>query len=142
MWWATLFKLSQNSIDRREGVDSRLIEINDLALTISPIDFGIPEYGGIRTDLEQHILFAEGKSKADGVIKKSYHQTGEALDFYAYVNGRASWEEDHLTVIAAAHLQAASILGYGLEWGGFWESNKLINGIPYGWDMAHVQLKV
>ena len=136
-----MFKLSLKSQQRREGVDPKLIEINNLALTISKIDFGISEYGGIRTVEEQRRLFNNGKSKADGVTNKSYHQTGRALDFYAYVNGRASWDHDHLAMVAAAHLQAASILGYPLEWGGFWESNELINGIPYGWDMAHIQLK-
>lgn len=123
------------------GINPKLIEISSLALKISKIDFGIPEHGGLRTGDEQHQLFLDGKSKADGAGKKSYHQTGDALDFYAYVNGRASWEEDHLTMVAAAYLQAASLLGYRLEWGGFWKSNKLINGIPYGWDMAHIQLK-
>jgi len=135
------FSLSARSRRRREGVNPRLIEINDLALTLSPIDFGIPNHGGLRTSEEQNGLFKTGKSKADGYVKEGYHQTGDALDFYAFVNGHASWQEDHLTMVAAAHLQAASILGYGLEWGGFWKSNKLINGIPYGWDMAHIQLK-
>ena len=135
-----MFALSEKSKKRRDGVNSRLIEINDLALTISHIDFGIPRDGGIRTAERQNVLFKNGKSKADVFVNESYHQTGDALDFYAFVAGRASWQEDHLTVVAAAHLQAASILGYGLEWGGFWKSNKLINGIPYGWDAAHLQL--
>ena len=135
-----MFYLSQTSLKRREDINTKLIEINDLALTISVIDFGIPEYGGKRAANEQNILFKGGKSKADGFIKESRHQTGDALDFYAYI-GEASWQHDHLAMVAAAHLQAASILGYGLEWGGFWKSNKLINGIPYGWDMAHIQLK-
>ncbi len=135
-----MFYLSQTSLKRREGVNSKLIAINDLALTISPIDFGIPEFGGIRTVEEQRRLFNNGKSKADGLTNKSYHQSGNALDFFAYVDGRASWQHDHLAMVAAAHLQAASILGYALEWGGFWKSNELINGIPYGWDAGHIQI--
>ena len=136
-----MFILSQKSLNSRAGVNSKLIEIDDLALTISKIDFGIPEYGGFRTAEVQQMLFNTNKSKADGVNNLSYHQSGNALDFYAYVNGRASWGHDHLAMVAAAHLQAASQLGYALEWGGFWKSNELINGIPYGWDMAHIQLK-
>jgi len=27
-----------------------------------------------------------------------------------------------------------------LNWGGLWSSSKKTNGIPYGWDMAHVEL--
>lgn len=135
------FTLSARSKQRREGVNPKLIEINDLALIICPIDFGIPDFGGLRSAEEQNSLFKNGKSKADGYTKESYHQSGDALDFYAFVNGHASWSHDHLAMVAAAHLQAASILGYELEWGGFWKSNELINGIPYGWDMAHIQLK-
>jgi len=125
------WKLSKRSTQRREGVDPRLIEICDLALSISPIDFGIPEHGGLRTAEEQYQLYLDKKSKCNGVNSPSYHQTGKALDFYAYVAGAASWDEHHLTQVAAAFLQAASELGYGLRWGGHWVGFK---------DMPHVQL--
>lgn len=116
------FKFSQRSIERREGVDKRLIEISDLALEISPIDFGIPEHGGIRTANQQAKLYVQGKSKCDGHIKQSRHQSGKGLDFYAFVNGAATWDKHYLAVVGAAHLQAASILGYQLQWGGLWKS--------------------
>jgi len=142
-----MFKLSHRSKRRRIGVDLRLIEINDLALQISVIDFGIPEHGGLRDAEEQNQLYSNGFSKADGYINLSLHQPDEngfsrSLDFYAYVNGAASWQSHHLAMVAAAHLQAASMLGYAIEWGGFWKRKtpKFKNGIPYGWDMAHIQL--
>lgn len=137
-----MFEFSQKSLDRMEGVNPKLIRVAHLALKISKIDFGIPEHGGKREDDEQHQLFLDGKSKADGYDKLSYHQSGNALDFYAFVNGRASWEHDHLAMVAAAMLQAAAQLNVSLEWGGFWSSNELINGIPYGWDCAHIQLSI
>lgn len=143
-----MFKLSEKSKQRREGVDPRLIEISDLAIQITVIDFGIPRDGGRRTAERQHELFLDKKSKADGYEKLSNHQPaedgyGKALDFYAYVDGKASWEHDHLAMVAAAHLQAASMLGYKLKWGGLWKSRtpKFISGIPYGWDMPHVELE-
>lgn len=135
-----MFKLSDKSKQRREGIDRRLIEISDLAIQITKIDFGVPADGGIRTAERQFELFQKKVSKVDGYDKKSYHQTGKALDFYAYIFGRASWEPEHLAMVAVAHLQAASMLGYKIEWGGLWSSKKEINGIPYGWDMAHIQL--
>jgi len=142
-----MFKLSNRSKVRREGVDPRLIDVNDLALKLSVIDFGIPPHGGVRDALEQNGLFKKGLSKADGFGKLSLHQPandgyGKALDFYAYVDGKASWQSDHLAMVACAHLQAASQLGYSIEWGGFWQRKvpKYKNGIPYGWDMAHIQL--
>ena len=136
-----MFKLSAASKKNREGADIRLIEISDLAIQISKIDFGIPGNGGLRSAETQNQLFKEELSKADGYENLSHHQTGEALDFYAYIDGSSSWRHDHLAMVASAFLQAASILGYRLNWGGLWSSNKTTNGIPYGWDMAHIELE-
>jgi len=136
-----MFKLSNTSIKNREGVDPKLIEINNLAIQITKIDFGVPGNGGLRTAGAQNQLFKEGLSKADGYEDLSLHQSGKALDFYAYIDGASSWRHDHLAMVAAAHLQAASMLGYKINWGGLWKSTKKTNGIPYGWDMAHIQLE-
>ncbi len=125
------YQLSDKSKERLRGVDSRIIEIINLALVISKIDFGIPEYGGLRTAEEQEFMFSEGLSKCDGVTVKSNHQSGLAFDVYAYVNGRASWDRLYLTQVAAAILQAASQLGYKLSWGGLW-----VNFV----DMPHFEL--
>lgn len=126
-----MFKLSESSKKNREGVDQRLIDISDLALQISVVDFGHPKDSGIRTPERQNELYEAGKSKCDGYKLKSYHQTGKALDFYAFVDGRASWNTEHLAMVGAAFLQAANQLGYKLEWGGLWKSFK---------DYPHVQL--
>lgn len=131
-----MFKLSTKSKQHREGIDPSLIEISDLAIQLTLVDFGHPASGGFRTETEQRELYTAGSSKCDGLVKKSYHQTGRALDFYAYVDGAASWKEDHLAMVACAFLQAASILGYSVEWGGLWKGNHKF----YGWDMAHIQL--
>lgn len=112
-------------------VDLRLIEIARRAITISKIDFGIPSTGGFRTAEQQNKLFKDGKSKADGYIKLSNHQIGAALDFYAYVDGKASWAPEHLAQIAAAFLQAAIDLRYTIHWGGLFRSFT---------DMPHIEL--
>ena len=116
------FKLSNSSRQRREGVDPRLIEISDRALEISIIDFGIPRDGGLRTAERQMELHLDHKSNCDGIVKLSRHQSGKALDVYAYVDGKASWDKYHLAMVAAAMLQAASELGHELQWGGLWTS--------------------
>lgn len=126
-----MYQLSSKSKQRREGVDPRLIEISDLAIQITVIDFGHPADAGKRTAERQNELYLEGKSKADGYNKLSCHQSGKALDFYAFVDGKASWDTEHLAMVAAAFLQAASILGYRLKWGGLWKSFK---------DYPHVEL--
>ena len=104
------------------GVDQRLIDISNLAIQITNVDFGIPKLGGLRTADNQAALFASNKSKADGVVNKSYHQSGKALDVYAYVDGKASWSKQDLAIVACAMLQAAGELGYKLKWGGLWKS--------------------
>jgi len=126
-----MFKLGQNSLNNRSGVDPRLIEISDRAIQLSIVDFGIPQFGGLRSARDQAKLFTAGKSKCDGRVNLSYHQSAKALDVFAYVDGKASWEKEHLALIAAAMLQSASELGYRLAWGGLWTSFS---------DMPHFQL--
>ena len=127
------YALSKTSSERLHLVDSRLYHIINLALTISKIDFGIPVDGGRRTASRQHELFLSGKSKADGYSKLSNHQSGNAFDVYAYVDGKASWNESHLTHVATAILAAASQLKTPLVWGGHWKSFV---------DMPHFELKL
>lgn len=133
------FQLSETSKAHRRGVDQRLIEISDLAIQITLVDFGHGRYAGLRSVGDQQHLHAIGASPhCDGVTKRSRHQDGKALDSYAWVDGAASWQPEHLAMVAAAHLQAASILGYQAQWGGLWPHKKQ-NGL-YGWDCAHIEL--
>lgn len=136
-----MFRFSRSSLERRAGIDPRLIEIDDLALSLSKIDFGHPSDAGIRTAARQNEIFKDGNSQCDGYNNLSYHQSGLALDFYAFVDGKASWHPPHLAMVAVAYLQAASALGYKLEWGGLWSTNQTVDSIPYGFDCPHVQLK-
>lgn len=135
------FRFSKTSNQRRSGVDSRLIKLSDRALELSIVDFGIPEHGGLRTAEEQYQLFLNGKSRADGTNDLSYHQTGKALDFYAFVNGKASWHPGHLAMVASAFLLATTELGYRVTWGGLWHPIKTTKGVPHGWDAGHIQLE-
>lgn len=115
------FKLSETSINNLAVVDCRIYKIINLALTISVIDFGVPKHGGFRTKIIQKKLFDKGLSKCDGTKIKSKHQLSIAFDVFAYVDGKASWDRYHLTQVAASILQASSMLGYSLEWGGLWK---------------------
>lgn len=126
------FNFSKKSHERMITADHRLVEIAMIAIKLTKVDFGIPEFGGKRTKDDQAILFAKGASLADGVRNKSKHQSGLALDVYAYVDGKASWQTEHLTSVAVAMLQAANQLGYKLSWGGLW--SKFV-------DMPHFQLE-
>lgn len=132
------FKLSQRSISRLDGVNAKLIELVKRSIKKSPIDFGIPEYGGKRTPEEQKKLFDKGWSKCDGYAKESYHQSGNAFDVYAYINGKASWKIHHLNMIAGVILSEAKEMGLDVVWGGtFGKKGKDYNG----WDKPHFELK-
>ena len=126
-----MFKLGKASKRNLKGVNSMLIAVIERALQISNVDFGIPSTGGVRTADEQSVLFAIGLSNADGYKNKSKHQTGDAFDIFAYVDGKASYEVEHLALCATAILQAANELGISVYWGGHWRNFK---------DMPHFEL--
>ncbi len=142
------FKFSKRSCERMQGVNPQLILVFMEAIHDSPIDFGIPADGGVRTAERQNMLFNTGKSKCDGYKRHSNHQInpaedyGEALDFYAYVNGRASWDKVHLAMIAGVILATAKrlkddgVIDIELEWGGEFGSNDY-----HGWDYPHIEIK-
>lgn len=125
------YRLGKKSLEHMFGVDDRLQKVAHRAIEITKIDFGVPETGGVRADKVQYELFASGVSKCDGKSDRSKHQDRLALDFYAYVDGKASWEPEYLAQIAAAFLQASIELGIPIFWGGLFKSFN---------DMPHVEL--
>ncbi len=132
-----MYTFGTKSIERMDGVDQALIDVAVRALEISSkriggIDFTIPKYGGVRTAQEQRELYDKKRSKADGTKKKSYHQSGKALDVIAYVDGSASYNDEDLYKVAVCMLQAAIELNVKLEWGGNWRTFK---------DLPHYQIK-
>lgn len=116
------YRLSKTSLRNLDGVHPELVDVVKLAIQLTKIDFGIPSTGGYRTTEAQNKLFLDGKSKADGYNNKSYHQTGNAVDVFAYVDGKASWQPEHLSQVACAMLEAAIRLDINLRWGGLWKS--------------------
>jgi peptidoglycan L-alanyl-D-glutamate endopeptidase CwlK len=116
------YTLSKTSLRNLDGVHPELIDVVKMAIQITKIDFGIPSSGGYRTASQQNELYRDKKSQLDGFDKKSNHQTGNAVDVFAYVDGKASWDEHHLSMVACAMLEAANRLGVNLRWGGLWKS--------------------
>lgn len=130
------YKFSSRSKENLSGVCPEMANLMEKAIEISPIDFGIPSDGGLRTAEQQRKLFEAGKSKCDGFYNKSYHQSGLAVDVYAYVNGAASWDGEHLAMIAGVVLSVASELNLDVIWGGTFGSNTF-----KGWDKPHFELR-
>lgn len=117
------------------GVNDQLKQLMIDSIKDSPIDFGIPNDGGLRSSEKQYELYKRGKSLLDGNIKKSKHQTGEAVDIYAYVNGKASWDDVHLAMVAGVVLSKAKERGLQVRWGGEFGSKDF-----NGWDKPHFEL--
>ena len=130
-----MYKLSKRSRERIDGIDEVLIDIIETAISTSPFDFGIPKFGGMRTDKEQEEMYAQGRTKPGRKVTwtlNSYHKSGKAFDIYAYVNGGASWDMKYLEPIAR-HLQKVALEQFcvELEWGfDLWKK-----------DGAHFQIK-
>ena len=114
------FKLSKNSLKHLEGVDERLIKVATEAIKTTKVDFGIPSTGGLRTSAEQRELFNKVPkvSACDGLVRRSKHQDGLAFDVYAYVDGKASWEPEHLIAVAENMIETAEKLDIPVKWGG------------------------
>jgi peptidoglycan L-alanyl-D-glutamate endopeptidase CwlK len=126
-----VFSLGKKSIENLIGVDDELIDVVELAIEITKVDFGIPSTGGYRVEAEQAKLYTAGLSLCDGRVRLSKHQTGRAVDVFAYVNGTASYDTENLAMVAAAMLQASSQLNIELKWGGHFRSFS---------DMPHFEL--
>lgn len=143
------YALSSRSQSHMQGVKPEIILCFTEAIQDSPIDFGIPDTGGVRTAEDQNRLHLSGASpNCDGYKRLSEHQIkpgeqyGNALDFYAYVNGKASWKPVHLAMVAAVILAANKrLMREGrmtkkLIWGGtFGNRGKTFQG----WDYPHMK---
>jgi len=79
-----MYKFNDDSIKVINTIDSRLGALVHCVLANSKYEFRIPSTGGLRTSEEQNELFNKGWSKLDGYNKKSYHQSGYAIDIALY----------------------------------------------------------
>jgi peptidoglycan L-alanyl-D-glutamate endopeptidase CwlK len=109
-----MFKLSTRSLSNLEGVDLRLVEVVQEAITLTRVDFGVIE--GVRTKERQQELYDNNLSQT----MNSKHLTGKAVDLMAYVGGRACWELNVYDDIADAMREAAIKMETSIRWGCAW----------------------
>lgn len=114
---------------------------------IQNIDFSILE--GERTLEQQQIYFKEGKSKLDGVIKKSKHQSSPsmAVDIAPYPikwNGNKARARFYLLAgymfQASEELYKQGKITHKLRWGGDWDSDKDFEDQSFD-DLPHFELR-
>lgn len=132
------FKFSRTSKRNLKTCHPDLQLIMKEALLLSEVDFGISE--GHRSTERQQQLYREGKSMVDGIHQRSRHQSdpSEACDVFAYVDGKANYEEENMRKIwkavdfIARQLEVSGKVSHVVEWGGNWR--RFV-------DMPHFQLK-
>lgn len=111
------FKFGKISLKRLKTTEPFVQEIMHEVLSITPYDFGIPEFGGRRTIQHQEQLVKQGKSKT----MNSKHLKGEAIDICRHMGGgEYSFERKHILPIAHIVKQVAMEKGYKVKWGGDW----------------------
>ena len=133
------FKLSKRSEDRMTGLNHKLINVVRLAITRTPIDFGVAYQGGYRTAIEQFQLYTDGYSKCDGYKILSKHQSGNAIDLNVFVKNTLVENKEMLCVIAGVMFSCAAELGIKLRWGLDWNQNGDIRDNTFN-DQYHFEL--
>jgi peptidoglycan L-alanyl-D-glutamate endopeptidase CwlK len=109
------FRLSQQSLNKLQGVHPDLVSVVKLAITKSPVDFTVIE--GLRTLERQKELVAAGASRT----LNSRHLTGHAVDLAAVVGKEVRWDWPLYSKLAAAMKDAALELKVSIQWGGDWK---------------------
>mgnify|MGYP003134472639 CR=1 FL=1 len=111
-----------------EGVNPLLVRCASEALKTSKHDMSIPWMGGLRTPQQQHRIYKTGNSQLDGYERKSYHQTGNALDVIpvsgGYANDKAfrHFAKCMFTAWQKILHDCPDEVDYILEWGGHWQN--------------------
>ena len=113
-----MFKLSQKSLKKLEGVHPDLVRVVIKAITLTNLDFCVTE--GLRSVERQKQLVAAGASKT----MRSRHLTGHAVDLAAMVNGEIRWDWPLYAKLAEFMKDAAKSENAKIEWGGDWTTFK------------------
>jgi peptidoglycan LD-endopeptidase CwlK len=128
-----MYKFGKRSRARLKGVDSRLVNVlNEL---IKVMDVTIIE--GVRSAETQNKYFKDGKSKLDGINKKSNHQLGKAVDLAPYP---INWEESNRFYYMGGMVRGiAKQLNLKIRWGGDWDSDGETKDQTF-MDLVHIEI--
>lgn len=144
------------------GLKYYLTRIIDVALTVCPVEFSLTS--GLRTAIEQMDLYMIGRAKnnfgdwvetgagvvthCDGIVSKSNHQSGNAVDVCAYIPGRPDlrYNKIHMAVIIGSFLTIANTLyeekeiDFKLRSGADWDRDTQYLEPGTFIDMPHLEL--
>jgi peptidoglycan L-alanyl-D-glutamate endopeptidase CwlK len=110
------YRFSERSAKALVGVHADLVAVIALALSRSPIDFGLTE--GLRTKERQAELVKSGASQT----MNSRHLTGHAVDVVCYVDGKVRWDWPLYEKLSETVKACARELKVPITWGGDWKS--------------------
>ncbi len=115
------YSLGKHSWAELEQVHPHLVEVVELSISTTPVDFTV--HDGIRSRDEQAELVEAGVS----FTMRSMHLPGidgkgRAVDLVPYIGGKLRWDWDPIYVIARVMRESAVSLGRDIRWGGAWDT--------------------
>jgi peptidoglycan L-alanyl-D-glutamate endopeptidase CwlK len=124
-----VIKYGRTSLGNIKTLDNRMYSVCHAAIAVmNRRKIGRPDFGissGRRTAVQQNILWQQGRTVAgpiityrDGYEIESTHQSGMAVDFFAYIDGRADYDPGNLALIALCFAEGANALDLKWKWGG------------------------
>jgi len=131
------YRFGRSSIAKLNTVEDKLQIVMKEAILHSPIDFGI--ISGLRTAEEQNKIFFRGASQRDGYVKVSKHQSGLAIDFACYEEGKLTWEGRYYYAVVGVILSTADRLGYDLRSGSDWDMDGNFSDQTFD-DLGHIEI--
>ena len=116
------FNLSARSLQRLEGVHPRLVDVVELAIQRTAVDFTVVE--GLRTAERQRELVAKGASQTQNSLHLVQPDGyGRAVDLAPLVGGAIPWDNwEAFRQLADIVKACAAELGVPVEWGGDWKT--------------------
>ena len=137
-----MYNLGNTSNKRLNTCNSDIQLIIREAIKVTQIDFGVAQ--GERTIEQQQEYYNDGKSKInpstyitlEALLDKAKHivdgdirKKSDAVDIYAYVNGKASWDNRYLCYLGGVITSTASrlfneeLVKTKIRWGGNWDND-------------------
>lgn len=142
-----MYKFSINSKRELNTCHKDIRTVFNKAITLSDIDFGISE--GHRSKERQQELYAQGRTKpgrivtyVDGIkiMSKHNYYPSMAVDIFAWVDNRVSYEVKDLAYIAGVILSVAKEMRVNMRWGGNWDRDGVIIDDQRFIDLPHFEL--
>jgi len=130
-----MYQFSQSSKTRLYTAHPELIEVFEIAILVSPIDFGIA--CGMRNRENQEAAFKTGVSQVNWPDSKHNRTPSDAVDFFESVGNDSYNDVALIHFVAGLIMGIANSKGYKFRWGGAW--NGTLNKENQFNDIVHIE---